>query len=132
LNGTITILSLVLWLCSSYIADFFYPTITETDINGYWDLKKVIYAIVIGLVLYSKSFVKTNLSNFFTIIFMGAVLEDVSDRLFFNIKVFEFNDFLTIDLTILFAFIAVYKIKYDFRDKVFNFKFFSNVRNKKL
>lgn len=130
MNGILTLLTLVLWICNNYIAEYFYPTMSEHDINGYWDLKKVIYSVCIGLIVYSKQFKNTKFSKIFNIIIIGLVLEDIIDRIIFNIKVFEYNDIVAIDFIILLAVIAVTKKETsdDFRNKIFNFKFFNNNR----
>jgi len=117
-------LSLVLWWRSSPISDYFFPTNTEQDINNYWDLKKIIYAICITLAILSGEY-KNKLQKFLSLVFIGVLAEDISDRLQ-KITYLEWTDYIVFDLVLITSFFITYKDV--FNNKVFNDYFSRNFR----
>lgn len=121
MNFVITLLSILVWVGSSYISNHFYPTNSAEDINNFWEIKKVLYSVSIFLIIFSKRFKDTKIARFTNICFLGVVLEDITDRLIFNVNHFEANDIIAIEMTIVSAVFIVYKKELnDFHHKIFN------------
>lgn len=99
-------LSLVLWICSSHICDYCFPTNSEQDISSYWDLKKIIYSVSIFLIIISAEY-QSRLKKFIALMFSGFLAEDVSDRVQ-GITYFQYSDWIIIDLIILTSIFTLY------------------------
>jgi hypothetical protein len=133
MNFLLTVISILFWVFSSYISNLFYPSNSLHDIEGYWSLKKILYSVSILFILLSKHYKTNKKSDFFNIIFIGVIVEDITDRFIFNVNQFEYNDITMIELTIFFAFLSTNKNKiYDFLNKIYNFNISNNDRNKKF
>lgn len=78
----------------------------------------ILYAVVYFLMMAANGIPgKSRAVLFFNVLFMGIVLEDITDRLFFDSRTWEFNDWIAIDLSIAAAlFLTVKKKIYDGRD----------------
>ena len=99
-------LSIVFSLSSYHICNYFY----ESDIDKWYDLKAILNSLSF-ILLYQSLFYETNkFGIFLTTIYCGIFIEDLTDRLFFNIDQYEWNDLLSIFITIL---IAIYNYKND-------------------
>ncbi len=125
LKNLLIIISFIIWVGSSHICDYFYPTNSEYDINGYWELKKILYSVIIFLLLVFID----KLKNFISIIFVAYVVEDITDRLFGTTK-FEWNDLLVLITTLIIITIKTYKYANSNKDTIFyNNNYFRNKRN---
>lgn len=99
-------LSFLLWLGSSHICDYFFPTDNLEDINGYWDLKKILYSISIILVILSAEY-QNKLKKLTSLVFIGVLAEDISDRIE-GITYFQYSDLIILDLVILTSIYTIY------------------------
>lgn len=100
-------LSFVLWLKSNWIADCFFPGGTTQDIENYWEVKKILYSVCIILAVLSAE-QKTKWNKFISLIFVGLLGEDISDRLQ-GITYFEYSDIIVVEITILISVYIIYK-----------------------
>ena len=76
----------------------------------------ILYAISYLLVIIASSFnTKTKLSVFTMYFAIGVILEDISDRIFFDTTIYEWNDFLALDIAIATSFYLT------FREKIHDF-----------
>jgi len=77
----------------------------------------ILYAIVYFLSIAANGiYGKSRAVLFFNVLFMGIVLEDITDRLFFDSRNWEFNDWIAIDFSIAAALLLTFKNKiYDGR-----------------
>lgn len=107
MRALLLFISLALLLSSYPICNLFYID----NIESWYDLHNIINSIIIILILNSFSFKKTKLSELLLILYCGIVVEDILDRLFFDIYYYEFNDFIVIAISLFFAYKKY--IKYD-------------------
>lgn len=98
--------SLGLWLGASYICNYLFPTTSVEDINGYWDLKKIIHSICIFLVILSAEY-NTKLKKLIALVFIGILAEDISDRIQ-GITYFQYSDWIVLDLIIITSIYSLY------------------------
>jgi hypothetical protein len=98
MKSFLNILSVLIWFLSFNICNFFF----EGSWDYWWKLRMILYAISYLLVIIAGSFnTKTKLSVFTMYFAIGIVMEDISDRLFFDTTIYEWNDFLALDLAII-------------------------------
>jgi hypothetical protein len=114
LKNLLIALAFILWIFSTDICNYFYPTNSEIDVIGFWETKKIIYSIIIFLLLVFID----KLKNFISIIFVAYVIEDVTDRLF-GTKEFEWNDLLVLIITLTILTIKTYKNANSNKDNIF-------------
>ena len=114
-------LALILWLASSHIGNYFFPTNSDKDINGYWELKKIIYSIGYVLIILAGEY-KKQINKLIALIFIGFLSEDISDRLQ-GITYFQYSDFIVMDLVVLSSIYIIYKN--DINDKINNSNYFN-------
>lgn len=112
-------LSLMLWWGSNLISNYCFPTTSPQDIDNYWELRKIIYSTCIILALLSCDY-KTRFSKFLSLVFIGLLFEDISDRLQ-GITYFEYSDYFIIDLVIVSALYIAYKDVINFKNYIFGY-----------
>ena len=76
------------------------------DIERWYDLRMLLYAISFTLLYLQNSYPPSKLSKCLNTIYACLVIEDLTDRLF-NIQTYEINDFLAL-------FIGLYLAKRDY------------------
>jgi len=124
-RNILLIIAILLWSFSSQISNLIYSGNTPQDIDNFWDFKKVLYSLVILIIL---SITYKTYNKVIFIIFCTILLEDIVDRLFFNVKVFEWNDLMSIEIAILITIITLNKNV--LLNKIYNFRFFRHDRDK--
>lgn len=107
-------MSFIIWISSYWICDFYF----SNSIDEWWKLRMIIYAIVYFMMIAANGIPgKSKIILFLNTLFMGIVLEDITDRLFFDSRSWEFNDWIAIDISIASAlFLAFKKKMYDSRN----------------
>ena len=93
----------ILFIGNYHICNYFYPTNSEADVSGWWDLKANIYSLVICLLFTYCSIGKKGLRNIVFSVFAGLAVSDCIDRFFFDIRSFNVKDIVTIIITTAFA-----------------------------
>lgn len=74
----------------------------------------ILYSLSFILLFLANDYKASRLSSSITTFYIGFVIEDFTDRLFFNITQFELNDLLAISISLG---VAIYKYRnYDDRD----------------
>lgn len=86
-----------------HICNYFYPTNSESDVSGWWDLKNDIYTLIISILFIYASIGKKGLYRLVLDIFTGLAIANTIDRFLFDIREFRENDLILIFLTIAFA-----------------------------
>lgn len=118
-------LAFILWVLTTPICNHFFPTNSDLDVEGFWELKKILYSIIIFLLLVFID----KLKNFISILFAAYLVEDIQDR-FFGTKEFEWNDLLVLIITLLILTIKTYKHANGNKDNIFCINnLFRNKRN---
>lgn len=98
----LSITAFLLWILSYPICEYFY----EEDIEKWYDLRMILYAVSFSLIYLQNNYPPTRLSKALNTVFACLVVEDLTDRLF-NIQTYEINDFLAL-------FIGLYLAKRDY------------------
>ena len=106
-------MSFAIWISSYWICEFYF----SNSVEEWWKLRMILYAIVYFLSIAANGiYGKSRAVLFFNVLFMGIVLEDITDRLFFDSRNWEFNDWIAIDFSIAAALLLTFKNKiYDGR-----------------
>ena len=97
------IISIILFVSSYKICDFFYYNDDVKDLNKWWDLKSNIYAVIMSLIFYASSIKSKGFLKFILNIGVGFAISNVIDKIFFNVLVFNENDIIMIILTVCFS-----------------------------
>lgn len=105
---TFIILSIILWLTSYFICQFYYPGETEVDKFNWWVYKTAFYSINIGMVggaflFFKENKFHTNWINFLLWVFiLGMLLPTSFDKIVFLDNERHLTD-------ILFIFFSIYR-----------------------
>lgn len=106
----LTILSFVIWIGSFWICEYFF----SESIEYWWKLRMILYAVTYFLMTAANNISgKSKALLFFNYLFMGLIMEDITDRLFFDIRHWEPNDFIAIDFSLAIALFLTFKRKRD-------------------
>lgn len=113
------ILANILFVGNYWISCLIYPGpwISESYLYSWWILKTNIYACIFGILAYAGKLKSKNelikYSDFFTNTFIGFCTSDIIDRIWFDTRIFQVNDYLMISLTMIVSFIKLIKEKYN-------------------
>ena len=102
----IYLIAIILFISSYQICDFFYYNDDVKNIQKWWGLRSIIYAIVMMLIFYASLINTKGVLRLILSISFGFCFSDVIDRLFFNVFEFNYNDLIMIILTLC---ISLYK-----------------------
>jgi len=89
----------ILFVSNYHICNYFYPTNSEADVSGWWDLRSDIYALIIAILFTYCSIGRKGLTGIFFSVFAGLAISDCIDRFFFDIRRFNVKDIVTIMIT---------------------------------
>lgn len=115
------IFALLLWITSYHISDAVYPGDSKKAVDNYHELNKVFELIILLLILTATQIkeYKLKITEIIISVFMSFIVEDIIDRLIFDVRHFEFNDLIGAELII-----SYHILKYVFNIKIFNIKSF--------
>lgn len=105
---TLIILAILLYIGNYQICEYFYPT----DIKSWWGLKVNIYGIIIALLFASQTINTKGFLKLFATIGSGFAIASVIDKVWYNVRDFNYNDVFMIVITIslaLFDYLKNYK-----------------------
>ena len=129
MKNLLIVLACLLWLGSTDIANYFYPTTSEYDVNGFWELKKILYSVIMFLLLIRINNISSLFFSVVSITFGGFLIEDIQDR-FFGTKEFEWNDLLVLLITLLVITVKIKKHANSNKNNIFYINnLFRNKRN---
>lgn len=113
MKSLLTTLSIVLWIFSFHICNYFF----SDSIDNWWKLRMILYALCYSLMVMANNIKGlSRYTLFINYLTLGLVMEDVTDRLFFDSRIYEWNDFLSLDISLGVAFYLTFKKEiYDFR-----------------
>ena len=101
---TILFIFCIFLICFNYlICDFFYYNEQIKDIKKWWDLKTIIYSVVMMILFYASRINTKGLLKFVLSVGFGFCISNVIDKVFFNVLEFRYNDIIMIILTFCFA-----------------------------
>ena len=96
----LSILIVVVWLCSFQLCEYFY----SNNIEEWWKLRTTLYSLIIALSFTLSSLnTKNKIVKFVLQIAMGFAYSDFIDRLLYDTREFRANDIIMIILTFAFA-----------------------------
>ena len=94
------LIAIILFASSYQICDFFYYNSEIKDIQKWWGLRSIIYAIIMMLIFYASLIKTKGVLKLILSIGFGFCFSDVIDRIFFNVLDFNYKDAIMIILTI--------------------------------
>ena len=109
------IASIILFVSSYKICDFFYYNDDIKDLKLWWDLKSNLYSTIILLVFYASSIGRKGVLRFILNIGVGFAFSNVIDKVFFNVLEFNQNDIVMIILTVCFSVLSYLKDRNNWR-----------------
>lgn len=92
-------IAFILFAGNYHICNYFYPTNSEADVSGWWDLRSNIYSLIIASLFTYCSIGKNGFRSIFFSVFAGLAVSDCIDRFFFDIRSFNVKDIVTIMIT---------------------------------
>ena len=113
----VTVLSVLLFLFTYAICEYFYPGSDSSSVVGWWYLKVDIYLFLVGVCILIASMDKQKdknilrLQKIITSIGVGFAFSNVIDRRVFNERDFGVNDLAIIIVIVLVSQIDLIKIK---------------------
>ncbi|MCQ4139244.1 hypothetical protein [Chryseobacterium sp. EO14] len=103
---SLTIFSFILWISSYGICEYYFAD----SVEDWWKLRMILYAVTYFLAMAANGFPGKSLAlTFFNYLFLGIILEDITDRFFFDSRSWEWNDWIAIDLSLMAAGFITFK-----------------------
>ena len=100
------LIAIILFISSYQICDFFYYNDDVKNIQKWWGLRSIIYAIVMMLIFYASLISTKGVLKLILSIGFGFCFSNVIDKVFFNVLDFNYNDVIMIIITLC---ISLYK-----------------------
>lgn len=102
----LTILSFIIWISSYGICEYYFAD----SVEEWWKLRMILYAVTYVLAMVANGIPGKSLAfTFFNCLFIGIILEDITDRFLFDVRNWELNDWIAIDISLMVAALITFK-----------------------